>query len=510
MRWLAIILTVQFALHVETSPALAQNDAANVVSEFLKSLLKGDKRKRGKKVVDAPEHDHAAAVPMARLVPNKVNAAKKEIETRQLRLDAHFATFASWVDQTCNLSDEQKVQLNAAIKESIAKSQEAYKKPKPKPANNRGRSNYLYDYSPIQFLNTRGAAWGVYQSTLNETLLKILNEEQQKKLQTARTERRKNLHSLFFNHILYKADKELFLSSKQKEQIKNLFPDQLPYLESGAYSFAPQTHYIPEKPIINIVMHPPVAFKKVQMTRLQDLRRSRNSYISFQTIDGVSGWHKKLNAEAETQQEKFHRILDIRIAYFATEFQLSSEDKHYLKLAGKGAIVKAIAKWKKSTIAQFKSWEGHIQRQPGQNFGLGVAGIQTSELDKHPLWVHAVEKVITKQSYDQHRQSSQNIVTGYAAAMLDQELWLSADQRTKIVALLQDSQLIDPSLRHNQFDLSLLGVTIHGKKRKEIEAILNETQLNTFVVLKKQFSKQNNYITIQTRHGQTYLQQIPN
>ncbi|MBL4882982.1 MAG: hypothetical protein JKY95_00420 [Planctomycetaceae bacterium] len=506
MKWLSIVLMVNLAFFVESAPVLAQKDAADAVkiaSKFLESILKGKKEKRGRKVIDAP-----AVQQMVRPAGANVAAAKKDIEIRQSRLDAHFAAFAAWVDLTCDLTDEQRVQLNTITKQAIDKSQDAFKKPKP--AQN--LQNYLYDYSPIHFVGDQGAAGLVRQASLDKQLLEILNDKQKEKWQLASASRNQELHDRFFQHVLQKADKELFLSSKQKEQITNLFPAQLPLLETGAYAFMPQTFYIPQKSIVTILMHPPVAFKKVQMNRLEDLKSSNQNSISFQAMDGLSGWHKKLKLNAELNQEKYHRMLDIRISYIATEFEISPDKKHYLEIAGKGAIVKVIAKWKKSTLSQFKSWEQTIQQNPGQNFGFGVAGIQVSALDKHPLWTHAMEKTISKTEYEKLRNQSQDAIAGCVVAMLDQELWLSADQCNDIQVLLKDAQSttgIHSSMQSYANELCLVGVSIHGKKRKEIEAILNEAQLNAFVELKSQFMVQNNYLMIKSRHGQMHLMPIP-
>jgi len=221
--------------------------------------------------------------------------------------------------------------------------------------------------------------------------------------------------------------------------------------------------------------------------------------------NGVESWYKQLNEEVENQKEKFRRALDIRIAFIGTEFQLSPQDKQYLKLAGKGATLRILAAWKKRSLPQLKSWEKHVARQPGQNFGFGLQAADVSELDKNPLWEHAVKKVVTEATYNKIMQQAQQAKAGYLVAILDSELFLRDDQRDEIQTILHGNLPVINARNSQSYDLALLGLTIHGKKRKAIEKILTEPQLNAFAVLKKQFSIQNSYLGIQSRHGQMYL-----
>ena len=494
MKWLTIILIVQFAFHFEPVTASAQEEALEVISGFLKSLTKGKKRKRGRKVEDAPA---AVAAPVR---GRAVNPAKQELENRKLRLENHFKAYAAWIDHVCQLSDEQNKELEKLLEQKIGLSQKKFGEKKV-PQNHQ---NYLYDYSPFRFFDDDGAGTDIYKADLEKAVQKLLNKKQKESLLAAISKRKQQLHTRYLNYIMEKADKELFLSEKQEKQIRDLFPDQIPLLENGLYTFMPRTYYVKEKPIASIVMHPPVAFKRVQMNRLQDLKQ-RQSSLTFMANNGVESWYKQLDEEVENQKEKFQRALDIRIAFIGTEFQLSPQDKQYLKLAGKGATLRTLAAWKKKSLPQLKSWEKHVARQPGQNFGFGLQAADVSELDKNPLWEHAVKKVVTEETYNKIMQQAQQAKAAYLVAILDQELYLRDDQRDKIQEILQGNLPAVNYQNSQSYDLALLGLTIHGKKRKTIEKILTEPQLNAFTVLKSQFTVQNSYLGIQSRHGQMYL-----
>ncbi len=496
MRWLAIILVVQFAFHFEPVTASAQEEALEVISGFLKSLTKGKKRKRGRKVVDAP----AAGAYAEPVRGRAVNPAKLERDNRKLRLENHFKAYAGWVDHVCQLSDEQKKELEKLLEQKIGLSQKKFGEKKI-PQNHR---NYLFDYSPFRFFDDDGAATEIYKADLEKAVHQLLNEKQIESLIAATSQRKQQLHNRYLNYIMEKADKELFLSEKQEKQIRDLFPDQIPLLENGLYTFIPRTYYVKEKPIASIVMHPPVAFKRVQMNRLQDLKQRRSS-LTFMANNGVESWYKQLDEEVENQKEKFQRALDIRIAFIGTEFQLSPQDKKYLKLAGKGATLRVLTAWKKRSLPQLKSWEKHVARQPGQNFGFGLQAADVSELDKNPLWEHAVKKVVTEATYNKIMQRAQQAKAGYLVAILDSELYLRDDQCDEIQTILQGNLPVINTRNSQSYDLALLGLTIHGKKRKAIEKILTEPQLNAFSALKRQFTVQNSYLGIQSRHGQMYL-----
>ncbi len=499
MKWLAIILVVQFAFHFEPAPAVAQEEALEAISGFLKSLTKGKKRKRGRKVEDAP----AAAAVVVPARGRAVNPAKLERDNRKLRLENHFKAYASWVDHVCQLSDEQKAQLSELLKQKIALSQKKFGEKKI-PKNNRSQ---LFDYSPFRFFDDDGAAREVYNSLSDGSVQKILHEKQKELLESAIAQRKQERHQRCLDYIIQKADKELFLTAKQKKQIRDLFPSQLPFLKNGLYSFAPHTHYIKEKPIASIVMHPPVAFKRAQMNRLQDLKQ-RNHSLYFQANDGVAGWYRQLDKEAENQKEEFYRALSIRIAYISTEYKLSAEQKHYLELAGKGATVRLIAAWKRKSIPQMKSWEKTVEQRPGVNFGFGLQKALVSDLDRSPLWEHAVKKVVSESAHDKIIKDLQKANAGFLVTVLDQELYLTAEQREKIQELLLGRVPVVNNWNNNPYALTLLGLTLHGTQRRDIEAVLTEPQLNALALLRKQYTVQNSYLTILSRHGQSYLQQI--
>ena len=499
MRWLTIILVVQFAFHFEPAPAIAQEEALKAISGFLKSLTKGKKRKRGRKVEKVEDAPAAAAV-AAPVQARAVNPAKSEQENRKARLESHFKAYAEWIDHVCQLSDQQRKELEKLLEQKILLSQKKFAEKKLPP----NRHNYLYDYSPFRFFDDDGAATEIYQADLDKAVHKLLNEKQKGALNAALSQRKLELHNRYLNYIIEKADKELSLSEKQEKQIRVLFPDQIPLLKNGLYSFFPRTYYVKEKPIVSIIMHPPIAFKKTQMNRLQGLRQQQSSIV-FMANSGVENWYKQLDEEVENQKEKFHRALDFRIALIGADFQLTPQDKKYLKLAGKGATIKILAAWKKNSLPQLKQWEKHAKQQPGQNFGFGLQAADVSELDKNPLWEHAVKKVVTEATYNKIMQKAQQAKTGYVVAILDQELYLRDDQRDVIQTILQGNLPVINSRYSQSYDLALLGLTLHGKKRKAIEKILTEPQLNAFTVLKKQFTAQNSYLAIQSRHGQIYL-----
>lgn len=441
---------------------------------------------------------HLAPVPAQDKTPLEL-----ELEVRQTRLEAHFEAYAAWVDRQCDLSDEQRSQLNAAIKQGIEKSQELYAKPQP--ANN--NQSHLYDYSPVRFVAIRGAAWGVSQAGLQEYLAKILNDKQREKLQAAKTKRRQELHNLFVEYVLHNAGEVLYLTSKQKGQIKPQFPFQHAFLDTGAYSFSPQTHLLQEKSMDSLFDRIKIELDPVQENLLNP---SRKQVIRFMRDDGLDGWKKKLQAGVEDQQKKLYQILNSRIDYLKSEYQVDSTGIRYLEVAGKGVIVREISKWEDKISYNFDFWAENRNKLiiPGQFLGV-ARGIKNDILDQHPLWNHAVEKVISQSIVEQRRMESQAIIAGYATAMLDQELWLSSGQRDDIAALLLAFPHVEDEHHHGHaFELCLVGIAVLGDQQKELRLILNENQLAAFNALQGPFQNQDDYLMIQSKGDALPLQQF--
>ncbi len=434
----------------------------------------------------------------------------EELEEREARLTTHLKAFAGWVDDVCDLSDEQQDQLNERIKQAVTKSQQAYQFPD-FPNQIKTQQSRLYDYSPIRFVGIRGAAWGVFQAGLNDELQKILNEAQKEKYRAAMEKRKQTLHQYFLAQVINTADRELFLTDQQKEAIKNLFPEKLPLLDNGLYSFYPKTSYLNEKSIDVVLFQASLGLNKTQMKWLEYLRKNRKQAVMLNAVneDDMQG---KISAEVQKQMEELVPAMELRITYFSRQFQLSKENLQYLKLAAKGTTVKLMNRWKEEAITQQQNNAVRAKQDNQQpTYRILLPPIRIHEFDDHPLWEQAVRKVITDSVYEKRKMIIQQTTLNYLIALLDQELWLSSEHRIKITTMYHDVSIFDRNrycqnlIYSNSYDLSLLAAVLTGKRQGKLNGILNDSQLNALSQLKKQFPKNKNLLRIKTRRGRKFL-----
>ena len=419
----------------------------------------------------------------------------EELAEREARLTAHLHSFAEWVNDICNLTKGQQDQLNDRIKQAITQSQQAYQFPD-FPNQIKTEQSRLYDFSPIRFVGIRGAAWGVFQAGLNDNLLKILNEDQQKKYRAAIETRKQTLHESFLAHVINTADRELFLSNQQKEGIRNLFPEKLPLLENGLYWFMIWPRYLKDKPIKILLDSSSIMLTPTQTERIQLLKSSQSGFARFKTLEGRADWNKQLKKSALMQRKKLQSMQQMRVSCLVTRYHLSAENRDYLELASKGAIAKVLVKWKQTTAEKFDLWEKQVAEMVNRKKVVfayaAVPAIRDSEVLQHPIWEHAVRKVLTEQANQQRKQESRDATNGYAVALLDQELWLTSAQRNQLNKISQRLCLIDKSQYYeapgfgSQYDLSLLATILYDCDQKELDELLNESQRNVINQLKRQ------------------------
>ncbi len=426
------------------------------------------------------------------------NANKKITDIRKERLETHFAAFVTWVDYHCELTADQKTEFNKIIVKLIEKGPQSIAEV---PGVIYSRQ-YLNNLAPVRFVDTHGAAGVIYHADLERNLLKILTDQQKEKWRAAIKKRKQTLHEIFLERVINTAGKKLTLSDKQKKQLKKLFPEHLPLLENGLYSFEPRNQYVNEKSILIILTHPPMAYRKEQWALLKPVRNRRilggrqlrTKNIRLMAIDGPEGWRKTINTEAEQFQDELQLLLQKKAQEKFLGNKLSPEQLRYLEVARKGAAFRTVKEWKKKSLLATVQNEKIIEQRPGINFVFSVPGIESSKIDQHPLWENAVTKV--KASLLGEAQSNYSEFTiKYAVAMLDQELWFTDEQLPKIRELYRSSHLANELLYSGeQYELHLLATIIYAKKESELESILNKQQLTAFKTLKSQYEIEDSFL----------------
>ena len=422
--------------------------------------------------------------------------AGKNVEVNtfcEARLEAHFEAFAFWVDRCCALSENQKLELGAITHEAISNSLLAHRKLVG--VNQRIFRSY---YLPLYFYSSKGGAGTIFEAGLEDDLLEILNEDQKKKWQIANTERKQHNHEIFFKRVMNIANSSKLLSVKHQKKLAGLFPSKLPWLNNALYSFRPNTRHAPEKSIFRLLMHPSLSFTNAELIGLKELKFFHKYQggkvapgLHLQAFDGVEGWRKKINEQGELEQQKLQYTLNAASASAFDGIQLTPQEKRLLDLAGKGVAVKTVAQWKKTARQQTVAYETYLIKWPGRNISFVLEIPFNSKIEQHPLWLNAMKKV-TRSINGRRRGTASKETIEYAVAILDQELWLTPEQRVKVIGFYQNIHFTDQkNYRGPQYELYLLESAVRVSGPNKLDKILSKGQLSALKKLETLFLKFN-------------------
>ncbi len=449
MKWLAIILVVQFAFHCEPAPVVAQE-----------------------------------------------NLSSKEIAKCQIRLTHHFNAFVSWVDHVCQLSEDQKNRVNLVVLDEIEKYIQFIKLYRSYVSQN----DSLKDYSPIRFVSDKGASGAIFHAGLGKKILKHLDNNQQEKYRQASREREESLHQYFLTYLVNKVDEQLFLNADQRKQLGEILEEKFNRLESGAYAFAPQSYSVVEQAFPDFLASSSLALNQSQKTRLLDLLQPPPDEILLQIQEEKEVWFEKLDAAILAREDLITRALEPRIAYVSSLPDVTSAEIKYLQVAWKGASIKVNEEWKNFVNdTYFKPWGKVAIERPNLNYTFNVSVTRISEFDRSPFWQNALKKVMPEELYKQRVERHRIALAGYGTALLDQELWLTSNQQKQAYNALLNSYLCEDVTDYSAYPLCLIGMTTCGKVSSKIEVILSQSQLQAYETLKSQFQINQNYLMIGAR-----------
>ncbi len=427
---------------------------------------------------------------------------KPDSTVRQKRLEAYFAAYVSWIDRHCSLSENQQEQIDKAINSKIKKAQQFYSKPSAKIEE----TEFLYDYSPLNFVEEHGSAQKVFRTGIENEISKILNQVQRGKWQAAKVKREQELHNVFVERVIGIANQRLFLSEEEKQQIRGLFPSQYPLLKNATFSYTPRSSYVYERSIVDLLSHQSLPFKKAGREKL--IRGPLPKDTIIQSTDSYSVWVQVVEEAVETQKRLYQRMLNARVAHLVSDLHISPEGERYLQIAAKGIVTRDVAQWKKNAMQELKRWEEYYSKNPGQDVSLEIYALDTTRYYQmyHSIWNLALKKVVPASSWKARHARSHEELIKYVAAVIDQEVWLSSGQREKIIQLYQNSDFKDlKRYRGRHYHLTLIGTALHSIDQKKFGEILNITQLKALAELKNQFQTKHGFLAIKTRYGEFHL-----
>jgi hypothetical protein len=434
---------------------------------------------------------------------------EQDKQENKARLEAYSNSMRLWIEQTCELSDEQRTKSRELFEKDL--DYESWWRDSVAKANNQQqRGNQVFgNCFPILFTMKTGGVATNFQRQINKELQsKVLTADQQQRLKAALDERVQFRSTAFRDYIISLLDKELYLTNDQRAKLSAELNENQRLFDHGLYAFQPQSYYLPYESITTVVRWGNPALTKPQQ-KLYELtsntaNRTRNAQILFESGSGLEGWYKQIDQVGIEERDTFLRAVAVRIAYYEAEMGITTEQAEQLTVAGKGAAVSALATWKESTRATVDRMEQQMVQMRG-NFAFAVGRMTVDGLEKNEIWLNTLKTILPAERVEKLDARSAAIRLARAnavLAMLDHELWLRADQRKPLLELIEPSlPRRDDTLSRNQDylrEIALLAHPLYKIPDAKINPLLNEHQQAAWKQMKSYFRKHDggNYLLV--------------
>ena len=492
-----ILQRILVSLSVMTSSAFMMQDGGliNEIGNLFGEALRG---------LSGEDDPPAAADPRMFPVEQQPNIKPNELDQKEFagRILALSGALQSWVTQTCQLNAAQQTQLSELVVKQLGTEKDRYARKSDPERQNRpfGAS------TPILFVQPDGDGTQFSGRLLKSIRDEILDDSQKEKLDAAVSDRTDFQKAAFREYVVAIFDRELFLTTEQRQAMLEYFSANLDRITSPFYSFIAQTYYLPYKPLGGILTASKAGFlDDRQKARLKDLTSSANNgpsnYIMFQSTEGPEKWAENVKQAIVTQRTIYLHAAAVRIGYLERSLKLTPEQVAYLTDASKGATTDALAAWKESTQQTIDQMQQQMAQMQG-NFAFSAQNITTDGLDNNDIWSSAVKKVNADKQSGDRLTAIRNATANAVTALLDQELWLMPQQRNDVreftkAALPRDTAVKSPYDDYVR-ELILLAYPLHKGDEPRIQAILSEPQLTIWKNLKDflRWNKANNCLEI--------------
>ena len=426
----------------------------------------------------------------------------------QKRIQAYSSVVEAWVVSACEVSEDQKARLRELFAAQVARDIEAFGKGQNPDQRNRPFPKTFV----LLFTRKEGIAVEFSEDVFKALRKDVLSPEQTAKLDAAFAERQTFQRDAYISFLVSMIDKELYLSSEQRDALRVHLQERKTPITAPMYSFQPQDYYLPyESPSTLLsgvpgksILDPP------QKKRLADLTGTdpNNQNISFQAEEGVEGWYKKMHQLGSKQRDLYLRAAAVRIAWYQKELQLSPEQVDHLTIASKGAAIRALADWKESTEQTFEQMQQHMA-QAGGNFGFGANPIDTKAIDSNEIWSEALKTMSEGTSNGGMIERAASLKASRSTSLLalfDEELWLTPDQRKALASQFEKSiPETEQSLQYQDYirEVVLMAHPLFLTNEKKRNEVLTPPQQEVWKIMQSFFNyqNQNNYVQIQLRNN---------
>jgi len=447
-----------------------------------------------------------------------------EAATRESRLRTHVAVFQDWTARTCDLSEQQRADVRARLDEQLRNAGHHAETP----ALEKG-GPALSALAPIMFTLEANDENVLCNSRVTGRISELLTEKQRPAWFDALNERREAIRAANLDFVVHLVDEDFVLTDEQLESMKEALrsagtrtPQKIRELDIGLFSFPTDNAVLPQVPLYPWFWPAGRASLSPEQQHILDIRQADYRFASVGSQKVELPWPASPNREErltermvaflETQRAEFTGFTENRVAALSADWPLADNQKRYLAVAGKGATQRCFDSWKKEVrelladlLKEFAN-AGTFFRDD-EKISWPAPSVFSMEHDL--VWQHAVRKVTSTVAAQRRRPFHREAIVGYVTAMLDKELWLTADQREPLSDLVDAAfpraiEIGQPRVK----ELELLIVPLFGIPDDQLASVLRESQLAAWKILQAQFERDGSQVILPLTDGQSLTFQI--
>ncbi len=416
----------------------------------------------------------------------------------------HFqAARLAWIDSACHLTHEQNQEIQKFNGQFL---QEIFSQLETKFQDKQRNQGWLVSYLVIPFAESPYGAAALQTPEYEAILAGLLTQPQHELLKQAETDRRKKIDSGFIHQLVNVLDAELFLSSSQRKAIhKELLNDNKH--AHPMYSLD-RDAVPPHRRVGHEFDETMTLLNSDQTARWSDLVLymvdDRFFYTAISQQDTPENWRTHLEKQSVRQWQEYEHAIDARMSFFIDYFQLDAKESRKLELASTSIVQREKASW-------MESFEPYIDSNE-KPVGAFVSVVKTPALSRvvnNPFWQELAKRYNFDEAISVRQKERHLATTQFVLSVLDQELWLTFEQRIQI------EPIISATLSHTEVPVSrtciypevlLIGRIMIQNSIDEIIPYLRQEQAEAYRQIKSLY-KLTNGVTIMCDYPYSMKQQ---
>jgi len=412
---------------------------------------------------------------LALQLPNDPEVIERDIlRLMSERLTAFQAARLYWIDQACGLSNEQKERLHRVnsklIDDANRQLQVAFKE--------KDGSQYPFSYTltTVIFPSSTFGAKSLDNEAFEKDLDGILTSDQQARYQQNLQKRQSSLHHGFVCGIVDLIDEELYLTVVQREMVKEKF-HQGTRRENALYSLRRDGVRSPYRKPDASFQVPISCLTNLQRHRWDDLNAKKDGYQFSYSFKGdtLQACIEDAERSEEENEKAFVNAMLVKLDYYRDFLDLTFNDMQRLEMALVGIAQRnsvCLRNLRYCSNAYSSGLSEKLSYPP-----LNIVDPITIEWD--PFWKSLSERFGFSVAIEARRKERQHMVAEFVLAVLEEELWLTSEQREQLRQLVEQTVGMIELPDRNYFmfrDEMLMARVLAKMPAEEVSKILSNDQ----------------------------------